>query len=166
LSETSRIIQLGDDRPKILRKDSLMKDTSQIRVEIVESWEECAIVDLYRAGGWWKESMDSTRIGELIKGSLFFAVAIDTPIGKTVGMGRVISDGIADAYVQDLVVLEGWKEIGVGRMILSVLLEKCRSLEISWIGLIAEPGTDSFYRSLGFMPMVGHMPMLFSPEMK
>jgi len=143
-----------------------MKGTSQIRVEIVESWENNAIVDLYRAGGWWKEGMDPTRLGELIEGSLFFAVAIDISTGKTVGMGRVISDGIADAYVQDLVVLEGWKEMGVGRMILSRLLEECIYHEITWIGLIAEPGTESFYRTLGFLPMKDHVPMLFSPEMR
>jgi ribosomal protein S18 acetylase RimI-like enzyme len=143
-----------------------MNDSNQIKVEIVKSWEEDAIVDLYRSGGWWKEDMDPTRLGELIEGSLFFAVAIDISTGKTVGMGRVISDGIADAYIQDLVVLEGWKEMGVGRMILSVLLEKCRYHKISWIGLIAEPGTESFYKSLGFEPMEGHVPMLFSPEMK
>ena len=143
-----------------------MKEVNQINVKIVKSWEEGAIVDLYRAGGWWKEGMDPTRLGELIEGSFLFAVAIDISTGKTVGMGRVISDGIADAYVQDLVVLEGWKEMGVGRMILSRLLEECISHKITWIGLIAEPGTESFYRSLGFMPMVDHVPMLFSPEMK
>jgi len=143
-----------------------MKGTSQIRVEIVESWENNAIVDLYRAGGWWKEGMDPTRLGELIEGSFLFAVAIDISTGKTVGMGRVISDGIADAYVQDLVVLEGWKEMGVGRMILSRLLEESISHKITWIGLIAEPGTESFYTSLGFVPMEDHVPMLFSSEMK
>jgi aralkylamine N-acetyltransferase len=143
-----------------------MKYVNQVKVEIVKSWEEDAIVDLYRAGGWWKEDMDPTRLGELIDGSFLFAVAIDISTNKTVGMGRVISDGIADAYIQDLVVLEGWKEMGVGRMILSRLLEECMSHKITWIGLIAEPGTESFYRSLGFVPMEDHVPMLFSPEMK
>jgi GNAT superfamily N-acetyltransferase len=127
-----------------------MKYVNQVKVEIVKSWEEGAIVDLYRAGGWWKEDMDPTRLGELIEGSFLFAVAID----------------IADAYVQDLVVLEGWKVMGVGKMILSRLLEECTSHKITWIGLIAEPGTESFYRSLGFVPMEGHVPMLFSPETK
>jgi aralkylamine N-acetyltransferase len=143
-----------------------MKYVNQVKVEIVKSWEEGAIVDLYRAGGWWKEDMDPTRLGELIEGSFLFAVAIDISTNKTVGMGRVISDGIADAYVQDLVVLEGWKVMGVGKMILSRLLEECTSHKITWIGLIAEPGTESFYRSLGFVPMEGHVPMLFSPETK
>jgi ribosomal protein S18 acetylase RimI-like enzyme len=143
-----------------------MKDGNQIKVEIIKSWEPNAIVDLYRSGGWWKEGMDPTRLGELIKRSFLFAVAIDNSTGKAVGMGRVISDGIADAYVQDLVVLKEWKEMGVGKMILSSLLEECQSHEIAWIGLIAEPGTDSFYQSAGFLPMKGHVPMLFSPEIK
>ncbi len=143
-----------------------MKKENQIKIEIIKSWEPNAIVDLYRSGGWWKEGMDPARLSELIKRSLLFAVAIDISTGKAIGMGRVISDGIADAYIQDLVVLKEWNEMGVGKMILSLLLEECQSREIAWIGLIAQPGTDKFYQSSGFSPMKGHVPMLFSPETK
>ncbi len=143
-----------------------MKDINQIRVELVKAWEEEAIVDLYRAGGWWKEGMDPERIGELINGSYLFAVAFEISTKRAVGMGRVISDGIADAYIQDFVVLLAWRGLGVGRMILSALLEGCRSSKIAWIGLIAGPGTEGFYRSFGFVPMEGYMPMLYSMEMK
>jgi GNAT superfamily N-acetyltransferase len=76
-------------------------------------------------------------------------------------MGRVISDGIADAYIQDLVVLGEWRGWRVGKMIVTLLLEECRSRKITWIGLIAEPGKEDFYKSLGFAPMPGHVPMLF-----
>ena len=141
-------------------KDSL------IRVELVPSWKEEEIVELYRAGGWWKEGMDKTRINDLIKGSFLFAVAIDFSRGRAVGMGRVISDGVADAYIQDLVVLEDWRNSGVGKMILETLLEECRSRKIAWIGLIAEPGKEDFYGTLGFRPMPQHVPMLFDPGAK
>lgn len=136
----------------------------RIRVEIVKSWEEDPIVELYRAGGWWREGMDKSRMGELISGSFLFAVGIDASSGRSVGMGRVISDGISDAYIQDLVVLPAWRRMGVGRMILSALLDACRSRNISWTALIAEPGTCGFYRSLGFLPMSGYVPMLLSGE--
>ena len=72
------------------------------------------IVDLYRAAGWWKEEMDASKINDLIRGSFLFAVAIDISTGRAVGMGRVISDGIADAYIQDLVVLGRLEELGCG----------------------------------------------------
>jgi aralkylamine N-acetyltransferase len=131
------------------------------RIELVKSWEEEPIVELYRIGGWWKENMDASRLPELIRGSFLFAIAIDVINERVVGMARVISDGVADAYIQDLVVLPAWRNKGVGKMIVSKLLECCRSRGISWIGLIAQPGTDSFYRSLGFVQMEGCMPMFF-----
>jgi aralkylamine N-acetyltransferase len=131
------------------------------RVELVNSWEKEPIIELYKTGGWWKEYMDASKIPELISGSYLFAVAIDVINERAVGMARVISDGIADAYIQDLVVLPAWREKGVGKMIVSKLLEHCRSRGISWIGLIAQPGTDGVYRSMGFRQMEGYIPMLF-----
>jgi len=147
-----------------LQKEELKDNT--IRVDLVRSWQEDQIVDLYRAAGWWKEEMDASRINELIRGSFLFAVAIDISTGKAVGMGRVISDGIADAYIQDLVVQGDRRSWGVGTMILTRLLEGCRIHKIAWIGLIAQPGKEEFYRSLGFAPMPAHVPMLFKEEVK
>jgi ribosomal protein S18 acetylase RimI-like enzyme len=99
-----------------------------------------------------------------MQGSFLFAVAIDISTGRAVGMGRVISDGAADAYIQDVVVLGEWRDKGAGKMILTALLDECRSRKITWIGLIAEPGNVDFYKSLGFSPMSGHVPMLFHEE--
>ena len=144
----------------------LKNKDDRVRVDIVPSWKEEQIVELYRAGGWWKEGMDPTRINDLIKGSFLFAVAIDISTGNAVGMGRVISDGVADAYIQDLAVLAEWRNSGVGKMIIETLLKECRSRKIAWIGLIAEPGREDFYSAVGFRPMLFHIPMLLSPEAK
>jgi ribosomal protein S18 acetylase RimI-like enzyme len=143
-----------------------MDDEDGIRIELVKTWEKEEIVQLYRAGGWWKEWMDPSLLQELISGSYIFSVAVDTSSGKPVGMGRVISDGTSDAYIQDVIVLPDWRNKAIGRMIVSALLESCLSRGISWIGLIAQPGTEDFYRSLGFKPMKGHVPMLFQIDEK
>ena len=143
-----------------------MDKNDRTRVDLVQSWKEEQIVELYRAGGWWKEGMDQKRINDLIRGSFLFAVAIDITTGKAVGMGRVISDGVADAYIQDLVVLADWRNSGVGKLILELLLDECRSRKIAWIGLIAEPGKEDFYGALGFRSMPFHVPMLLSQEAK
>jgi len=136
----------------------------EFRVEIVKSWQEDPIEELYRAGGWWKKCMDKHRLNELIQGSFLFAIAIDISTGKTVGMGRVISDGISDAYFQDMVVLQEFRRRGVGRMILKALLDECLARKISWIALVAEPKTADFYSDLGFMPMIGYVPMLYKTQ--
>lgn len=138
-----------------------MGDGNPLRIELVNYWNEDQIVELYQSGGWWKDFMDKSRIPELIRGSYLFALAIDISSGKPVGMGRVISDGIADAYIQDLVVLPEWRKKNAAGMIVSALINQCVSNGISWIGLIAQPDTEAFYASLGFEPMPGHVPMLY-----
>ncbi|MGA9100034.1 MAG: hypothetical protein WB392_14000 [Methanotrichaceae archaeon] len=42
--------------------------------------------------------------------SYLFAIAMDTITGRTIGIRRVISDGISNAYIQDLVILPLWRK--------------------------------------------------------
>ncbi len=153
-----------NDNLKSDNEDRTMGDIDSINIQRVTDWDQEQIIELCRAGGWWKDDMDPSLIPDMIGGSYLFAVAVDVTTGKSVGMGRVISDGIADAYIQDLVVLPRWRNRGIGSRIVSMLLDGCKSGGITWIGLIAQPGTDSFYRSLGFESLKGHKPMLFHDE--
>jgi aralkylamine N-acetyltransferase len=137
---------------------------SKITVRLVRAWDENEIVALYRAGGWWKEEYSPSEIPSLIRGSFLFAVAVYEPSGKAVGMGRVISDGVSDAYIQDLVVLPSCRGAGVGKEIVGVLVNRCRESGISWIGLIAEPETEPFYLPQGFRPMTGHVPLIYRSD--
>jgi len=147
-----------------MEQHDTMTEESGIRVHLVDVWDVETIAGLYRAGGWWNEAWDPADLAALIAGSFAFAVAIDTVAGIAVGMGRVISDGVSDGYVQALVVLPGYRGQGVGTMILSTLLDYCRSAGVTWVALVAEPGTETFYNALGFRRMEGHIPMRWYPE--
>lgn len=137
---------------------------SEIAYAVVDSAPTDAIVGLYQAGGWWHEDpADRAIIPQMIRGSFCFLVARD-PQGRIVGMGRVISDGVSDAYIQDVVVLEAYRGRGVGREIVRRLTERCLAARIGWIGLVAEPGTRAFYEPLGFRALAGHEPMLHGGE--
>ena len=135
-----------------------------IAIQLVHAWNRDEIANLYRAGGWWKEEYDLTELPHLIQGSFLFAVAVDLKTGHAVGTGRVISDGVSDGYIQDLVVLPEYRKSGIGTQIVSILVKKCIELGISWIGLIAEPGTENFYMPSGFHPMEGHTPLIFRSD--
>jgi aralkylamine N-acetyltransferase len=137
-----------------------------IEVRIVREWDIGAIRQLYRAGGWWKEEWDPEGIRPVIAGSLAFAVGIDRENGGTVAMGRVISDGVSDAYIQDVIVLREYRSLGIGRRLIDVLVGACESRGIAWIGLIAEPGTENFYIPAGFTRMEGYVPMIYSGTKK
>ena len=117
-------------------------------------------MELYQAQGWWQTGDDSRErlISRLIAGSHCFVIATDEK--RIVGMGRAISDGISDAYIQDLTVRLDRRRQGIGKLILQTLLERLHTDGIAWIGLIAEPGSDTLYRHAGFREMPASIPML------
>jgi ribosomal protein S18 acetylase RimI-like enzyme len=135
-----------------------------ISVALVRSWDPEEIVALYRAGGWWKDEYDPAEIPRLIGGSFAFVVATDTKIGRAVGMGRAISDGVSDAYIQDLVVLPEYRRRDLGTAMVSLLVARCREAGISWIALVAEPGSENFYVPLGFARMEGYIPLIYQGD--
>jgi ribosomal protein S18 acetylase RimI-like enzyme len=137
---------------------------NHIPIQKVMAWPDGEIADLYREGGWWKAQWDPSAIGALIRGSFVFLVAVDPATGSAIGMGRAISDGVSDAYLQDVVVHSTWRGRGIGTRLLTSLIEECRTAGIGWIACIAEPETVAFYTHLGFRRMEGHVPMLLREE--
>ena len=133
-----------------------------ITYDVVKALPTEVVVELYRAGGWWKESPEwRAVIPRMIEGSFCFMVAREED-GRIVGMGRAISDGVSDAYIQDVVVLRSHRGRGIGAELVRRLAEQCAGHGISWIGLVAEPGTQPFYERLGFHAFAGQ-PMLHGP---
>jgi ribosomal protein S18 acetylase RimI-like enzyme len=136
----------------------------EIEIRIVDKWPQNEIMQLYKAGGWWKDTYDASSIKKLIKSSFAFAVAINNNSKKAIGMGRLISDGISDAYIQDLVVKPAFRKKGIGKQIALTLINYCKKRNISWLGLISEPNQEGFYTKLGFKIMEKHTPMLYDED--
>jgi len=133
-----------------------------IDLQVVGDWDTEEIADLYREGGWWREEWDHRHLSGLISGSFRFIVAIDSASGSAAGMGRVISDGASDGYIQDLVVRAEYRGLGIGSEILGKLVDECRSAGLEWIGVVAEPGSELIYRKAGFREMAGHTPFVWT----
>ncbi len=76
-------------------------------------------------------------------------------------MGRAISDGVSDAYIQDLVVLPEYRGKGIGRKILRSVLAACREHGIGWIALIAEGGQASSTGATGSGSRKETSPMMY-----
>lgn len=141
-----------------------MTTTGQVEVRVVRDYPAAPIVRLYAAGGWWREHYDPSHIAPMLRGSHAVAVAIDSATGGTVGMGRVISDGASDAYVQDVIVESAYRGRGIGRRIVEALLERCRADGILWVGVVAEPGSVPFWERAGFGVLEGHVAMRLGGE--
>lgn len=126
-------------------------------IKIVDSVDEEAAVQIYREAGWWRDEYNPSFINDAVAGSFKFAAAFHGD--RLIGIGRLISDGVSDAYIQDVAVLRGFRGRGVGSEIIRRLVAEARASGIDWIALIGEPGTEGFYQRLGFKAMSGYHPM-------
>lgn len=122
------------------------------------------IEELYREQEWWESEIETSQqiVPRLIAGSHCFVVALEGE--DIVGMGRAISDGVSDAYIQDLTVRSDFRNQGIGQRILQTLLERLHADGLRWIGLIAEPGSYSLYHREGFRKMPDAVPMLMNQK--
>ena len=117
------------------------------------------ITQIYRQEGWWHlDADDPDLVRGIIRGSHCFVLAVEEDL--VVGMGRAISDGVSDAYIQDVAVLESHKGQGIGSQIVAQLTARLLADGLNWIGLIAERGGYGFYERLGFETMPNATPML------
>jgi ribosomal protein S18 acetylase RimI-like enzyme len=71
--------------------------------------------------------------------------------GVLIGAGRAVADGIDCAYLCDIAVHPEFQNRGLGKSIIAKLMEL--SAGHRKIILYANPGTENFYKKLGFMRM-------------
>ena len=135
----------------------------EIEVKVITEASCDELIALYRGAGWWNEKTDDISwLPLLIRGSICFVGAFCE--GRLIGMGRGIGDGISDAYIQDVTVLPEYRNKGIGGLIINKLVNALQDIGLKWIGLIGEPGTQTFYERLGFRVMKDYIPMMKKGE--
>lgn len=100
---------------------------------------------LLEQAGWHDRSRDTGRLAKLVSGSMFVVSAWHGD--RLVGFARAISDGVSDAYISDVAVLEDYRHRGIGRELL-VRLTGGRD-GISFV-LRAPPDLEEFCTEGGF----------------
>jgi ribosomal protein S18 acetylase RimI-like enzyme len=78
-----------------------------------------------------------------------------------IGAGRALADGLDCAYIADVAVHPDHQEQGLGQAIIRDLVS--RSQGHKKIILYAKPGTEAFYRKLGFLHMNTAMAIWHDP---
>jgi GNAT superfamily N-acetyltransferase len=75
--------------------------------------------------------------------------------GKLVGAGRALADGADCSYICDVAVLPSHQGTGLGREIVSRLIQDSR--DHKKIILYSVPGKEPFYKKLGFLRLLTAM---------
>ena len=134
---------------------------SQLIIKPIKSASKKDLIRIYKEAGWWDTSNDKHPefLNQIVKDSaVFVGVFLEK---KLIGIGRALSDLASDAYIQDVAVLKEFRGKGIGRKIIQTLIEKLKENNVDWIGLVAEPGTSSFYEELGFKVLKDHVPLKY-----
>ncbi len=116
------------------------------------------ILSIYHRQEWLSPTIDDPqRIIRVVDGSHCYVTARDK--GTIIGIGRALSDGVGDAYIHDITVMKSHRNQGIGRRIVELIIDRLKRDGITWIGLIAEKGSPSLYKKVGFAPLLGALPM-------
>ena len=99
----------------------------------------------------WDARVDKYR---RILGTTYLCVACFA-LDQLVGYVDVISDGIDDAYVRDLIVHPDHQRRGIGSTLLRMVKERIKQNRIKMVSLVFEPGLIEFYRKAGFQIIAG-----------
>ena len=138
-----------------------MPEDININIKIITSASITDLIALYKSADWWESSYDQRPefLNRIVKDSALFVGAFVNE--QMIGMGRALSDMASDAYIQDVAVLDEFKGKGIGKKIVQILIEKLKENGVDWIGLVAQPGTSSFYEELGFELLKDHVPLKY-----
>jgi spermidine synthase len=130
------------------------------RIKSLTSKQEEEVKNLYRDAGWWFASDEKKleMIARIVAGSWIFCIAIKND--EILAIGRVISDGVSDAYIQDITVRSDSRKQGIGTALVEFIIRKLTEEGFSWIGLIATPESERIYKRIGFKEMTNNKAMI------
>lgn len=103
---------------------------------------------LYRRLGWAEFlQLDAEQLARAMEGSWYvlYAYAGD----RLIGTGRIVSDGVINAYLCGLGVDPEYRNQGIGTQIMEQLIERCLQSNLH-VQFFCEEHLVPFYEQLGF----------------
>lgn len=107
------------------------------------------IADLREAVGW--NRMENCYENELMV-SYFHISVYDGE--KLIGYVDTVSNGVTDAYIQDLMVHPEYQGRGIGTELMNRTIAYLKERKIYMISVVFEEKLQPFYKRFGFYPML------------
>ena len=105
--------------------------------------------DLFQTTGWnVKYQLLPDDLVRALRASWHILCAYDGE--RLVGFGRLVSDGVLHAVIDELMVLPEYRGQGIGGEILERLVKKCRGAGVRDIQLFSARGKREYYEKRGF----------------
>ncbi len=108
-----------------------------------------ALADLRGSVGW--NRMESAYQSPLMT-SYYHIAAYEE--GKLIGYIDSVSNGVTDAYIQDLMVCPDHQGKGIGTALMDQMIGYLKEKRIYMISVVYEESLQPFYERFGFYPML------------
>lgn len=107
------------------------------------------IADLREAVGW--NRMENCYKNELMTSFLHISVYDGE---KLIGYIDTVSNGVTDAYIQDLMVHPAYQGKGIGTELMNRMIAYLKERKVYMISVVFEEKLLPFYRNFGFFSML------------
>jgi ribosomal protein S18 acetylase RimI-like enzyme len=121
---------------------------SDIEYKKVGSIDSNNVLQLYKDAGWTAYTENIEQLMQAISGSLRVIGAWDKD--QLVGLIRVVGDGQIILYIQDILVLQEYKRLGIGTNLMKIVMDEFKDVRQKVLLTEDSKETRGFYESLGF----------------
>jgi len=108
-----------------------------------------ALADLREAVGW--NRMESEYGNPLLTSYYHIAVYEQNTL---IGYIDCVSNGVTDAYIQDLMVHPAYQGKGIGTALMHHMIDYLKEQRVYMISVVYEESLKPFYAKFGFYPML------------
>ena len=119
-----------------------------IKIKEIVDYKETEILELYHSVGWTNYTDHPKMLEKAFKNSLFVLGAYDEK--QLVGVIRVVGDGHAIIYIQDILVLPNYQRQGLGRILIRKVLDEFEHVHQKVLMTEQQEKVIAFYTGLGF----------------
>jgi ribosomal protein S18 acetylase RimI-like enzyme len=100
---------------------------------------------LRKAVGWDERE---SQLAEILGKTYYWAACFDGE--RLVGSVDVVSDGVDDAYIRNLIVHPAYQRCGIGLKLLEMVTSQTKKDGIKTTNVLFDPALALFYRKAGF----------------
>ena len=112
------------------------------------NFDKEAILNLYLDNGWTMYTKDSDSLYKGIKGSLYSYAAYEN--NKLIGLIRVVGDNHTIIYIQDILVLQDYQQIGIGTDLIQYVINRYKNVRQICLMTGKSDKQKAFYEKNGF----------------
>ena len=107
------------------------------------------LYELYR-NEWWTEGRTLEDVETMVRNTDEIVGFCESESGDLVAFARVLTDYVYQALVQDVIVAEPYRDRGLGKRVVTRVLEHPELESVDLVDLYCTPDLVPFYAGLGF----------------